>query len=347
MPKTKIITIFNPTKNFGTLNASPIMKNFFFLTIISIVFFSCEGPTPELGSQQIKKSDDVLVIKFTDNRLELNPDISLSNNDVIAISYNIKKSADGNKPVKMAVYITESNETQGLLLLDNIKLKDVDEQTRSLEVSLPAVGPNVFRNFYIDITDNKGKLSRKNVRILPTASEQINSWSGVNLGIQGSILNSRFSSASGDVYAVCDLDSNINLVDITYSTIGSPSTRPTFLSNPRRGALGLPSTVSDKICTNVAASGGTPTFFAPINVPIEFGTVNDLFLKGLVIPNTTQDLVIEAGKIYMFQNTRTTRNGKSVVRKGVIKINTIGNTTTPTGQVLSSGVVNFDVKVQR
>ena len=96
-----------------------------------------------------------------------------------------------------------------------------------------------------------------------------------------------------------------------------------------------------------ATSGGTPTFFAPINVPIEFGTVNDLFLKGLVIPSTTQDLVIEAGKIYMFQHTRTTRNGKSVVRKGVIKINTIGNTITPTGQVLSSGVVNFDVKVQR
>lgn len=323
------------------------MKNFFFLTLISIVFFSCEGPRPEPGSEQIKKSDDVLVIKFTDNRLETNPDITLSNNDVIAISYNIKKSADGNKPVKMAVYITESNETQGILLLDNIKLKDVDEQIRSLEVSLPAVGPNVFRNFYIDITDNKGKLSRKNVRVLPTAAEQINTWSGVNLGVQGSIFNSRFSSASGDVYTVCDLDSNINLVDITYATIGSPSIKPTFLSNPRRGVLGLPTTASDKICTNVAATGGVATFFAPINVPIEFGTVNDLFLRGLLIPNTTQDLVIEAGKIYMFQNTRTTKNGKSVVRKGVIKINSIGNTITPSGQSLSSGVVNFDVKVQR
>jgi hypothetical protein len=167
------------------------------------------------------------------------------------------------------------------------------------------------------------------------------------LGVQGSVVNSRFSSASGDTYSVCDLDSNINLVDITFATIGSPSLRPTFLSNPRRGALGLPSTVSDRFCTNVATTGGAATYFAPINVPIEFGTVNDLFLKGLAIPSTTQDLVIETGKIYMFQNSRITRNGKAIVRKGVIKINAIGNTITPTGQVLSSGIANFDVKVQR
>jgi hypothetical protein len=111
--------------------------------------------------------------------------------------------------------------------------------------------------------------------------------------------------------------------------------------------LGLPVTVSDKICANIAAAGGTPTFYAPINVPIEFGTVNDLYLKSLAIPNTTQDLVIEVGKIYMFQNTRTTKDGKSVVRKGVIKINSISNSITTTGQTLNSGVVNFDVKVQR
>ena len=106
-------------------------------------------------------------------------------------------------------------------------------------------------------------------------------------------------------------------------------------------------TASDKNCANVNASGGTTTFFAPINVPIEFGTVNDLFLKGLSIPNTTQDLAIETGKIYMFQNTRTTKDGKSVVRKGVIKINSISNATTSTGQTIASGMVNFDVKVQR
>ena len=311
------------------------------------MIFACKGPTPEPGSEPITKPDGKLEIKFTDAKLETDKTITLSNNDIMSISYTIKKSADGSRPVKMAVYVTENPETAGILLLDNIKLKDADDQIRCLEVSLPAVGTNIFRNFYVLITDNRGKISLKNISILPTGAKQITSWSGINLGVQGSIFNSRFSSATGDIYTPCDLDSNINFVDITYAAIGSPSLKPTLLSNPRRGALGLLTTASDKICTNVNASGGVPTFFAPINVPIEFGTVNDLFLKGLSIPNTTQDLAIEAGKIYMFQNTRTTKDGKLVVRKGVIKINSINNAVTSTGQTIASGLVNFDVKVQR
>ncbi len=323
------------------------MKNIFALTIVSLLIFACKGPTPEPGSELIVKPDGKLDIKYTDARLETSPTTILSNNDVLAVSFTIRKSADGSRPVKMAVYVTENPEMKGILLLDNILLKNADEQTKSLEISLPAVGTNIFRIFYVDITDNKGKFSRKILNLTPNGTDQITAWANVNLGIQGSILNSRFSSATGDVYAVCDLDSNLNFVDITYAAIGSPSLKPTLLSNPRRGALGLPTTASDKICGNVNASGGSPTFFAPINVPIEFGTVTDLFLKGLAIPNTTQDLAIEAGKIYMFQNTRNTNNGKSVVRKGVIKINSISNTITSTGQTIASGVVNFDLKVQR
>lgn len=328
-------------------NASANMKNIYFLTIISTLIFACKGPTPEPGSEQIKSPDGALVIKLTDDKLEANPSVTLSNNDVISISYNIKKSSDGSRPVKMAVFITESPETRGILLLDNVKLKDVDEQTKSLELSLPEVGVDIYRNFYIDITDSKGKISRKNVRILPTGAEQIVAWANVNLGVQASNTSPRFSSATGDVYTTCDLDSNLNFVDITFANIGSPSIKPTILSNPRRAALGLGVTVSDKVCTNVSVPGGTPTFYAPINVPIEFGTVNDLFLKGLAVPNTTQDLVIEAGKIYMFQNTRITKDGKTIIRKGVIKINSISNFTSPTVGTIASGLVNFDVKVQR
>jgi hypothetical protein len=323
------------------------MKNIFALSIISLLIFTCKGPTPEPGSEQILKPDGKLEIKYTDARLETSPTIILSNTDFLAVSFNIKKSADGNRPVKMAVYVTENPEMKGILLLDNIQLKNADVQTKSLEISLPQVGTNIFRIFYIDITDNKGKISRKILNVTPSGIDQITTWANINLGIQGGILNSRFSSATGDVYTVCDLDSNLKFVDITYAAIGSPTLKPTFLSNSRRGTLGLLTTASDKICTNVNASGGSPTFFAPINVPIEFGAVSDLFLKGLSIPNTTQDLAIEVGKIYMFQNTRTTKEGKPVIRKGVIKVNSISNVITSTGQSITSGVVNFDVKVQR
>ena len=325
------------------------MKNIFILTlIISAVIFSCQGPTPEPGSEPIKDPDGALVVKFTDSRLEgVSPDITLSNDDIFSISVNIKKAPDGSKPVKMAIYITESYLIRGVLLLDNIKLKEIDEQTKSVELSLPPAGNNIFRIIYMDITDNKGKISRKAANILPTQYKQIISWNNIILGSQTSTLPSRFSSATGDVYATCDLDSNLNFVDITYATIGSPSIKPTFLSNPRRVALGLGITASDKNCANVSVLGGTPTFYAPINVPVEFGSVSDLFLKNLFIPATTPDLVIEAGKIYMFQNTRVTKDGKTVVRKGIIKINSINNYFPTTGGNIVSGVVNFDVKVQR
>ncbi|MBC7408529.1 MAG: hypothetical protein H7339_09090 [Arcicella sp.] len=326
------------------------MKNIFILTliIINVVIFSCKGPTPEPDSEPIKDPDGALAIKFTDSRLEgVSPDIMLSNDDIFAISVNIKKAPDGSKPVKMAIYVTETFSIRGILLLDNIKLKEIDEQTKSIELSLPSAGTTIYRIVYMDITDNKGKISRKAVNIIPTASAQIISWANVNLGLQTSNLQSRFSSLTGDVYTTCDLDSNLNFVDITYATINSTSVKPTILSNPRRGALGLGVTASDKICTNVSVAGGTPTFYAPINVPIEFGTVNNLFLKNLLIPSTTQDLVIEAGKIYMFQHTRVTKDGKTVIRKGVIKINTISNYFPTTGGNIVSGLVNFDVKVQR
>ncbi len=325
------------------------MKNIIILiVIINAVIFSCKGPTPEPDSTPIKEPNGALVVKFTDSRLEgVSPDITLSNDDIFAISINIKKAPDGSKPVKMAVYITEAFAKRGILLLDNIKLKEIDEQTKSIELSLPPIGTTIHRIIYIDITDNKGKISRKAANIFSTASEQIISWTNINLGLQSSNLPSRFSSSTGDIYTTCDLDSNLNFVDITYATIGSSSIKPTFLSNPRRGALGLGVTASDKICTNVSVAGGTPTFYAPINVPIEFETVNNLFLQGLSIPNITQDLAIEAGKIYMFQNLRVTKNGKTVVRKGVIKINTISNYFPTTGGNIVSGLVNFDVKVQR
>jgi hypothetical protein len=323
------------------------MKKIFILTLLSTIILSCKGPTPEPGDEPLPNVDGKLLIKFADARLEQKNEMTLSNNDVLSISYNIKKAVDGSKPVKIAVYLTDDIAKRGVLLLDNVRLKDLDEQTRSLEISLPQAGTSIIRAFYIDVTDSNNKITRKGLSIFSSGAEQISTWTNVNVGVLGSTIGSRFSSATGDVYTTCDLDSNLNFVDITYGTIGSPSIRPTFLSNPRRAALGLGVTASDKICTNISTAGGIATYYAPINVPIEFATVNDLFLKNLAIPSTTQDIVVEAGKIYMFQNSRTTRDGKTVTRKGVIRVNTIGNATSTTGSTIVSGLVNFDVKVQR
>jgi len=323
------------------------MKNIFILTLIYSLFWSCSGPDPEPGDAPLPAANGKLTVKFTDSRLETKPDITLSNNDVISISFNIKKGSDGGKPVKMAAYVTNNPEKIGTLLLDNIRLKNTDEQTRSLELTLPSVGTTVYRIFYVDITDDKGNISRKGINLIPSAIDQISSFSNINLGVQTSNNATRFSATTGDLYTACDLDSNLNFVDISYATIGSPSIKPTFLSNPRRSALGLGNTATDKNCSGVLTNGGTTVYYAPTNISIDWITVSDIVLNNLAIPTTTQDLAIEAGKIYMFQHTRTTRDGKNVTRKGLIKVNTISNTTSTSGNTLTSGLVNFDVKIQR
>jgi hypothetical protein len=325
------------------------MRNIF--SLISIYIFlsllACKGPTPEPGDDPLLVADSKLLVRFTDAKLESKPELTISNDEILSISFNIRKGADGAKPVKMAVYITGNPDKVGTLLLDNIKLKNVDEQTRSLELSLPSVGTNISRVFYVSITDDKGKVIRKALNVLSSINKQIVSWSNVTLGVQASTTPSRFSTTTGDIYTVCDLDSNISFVDITYATIGSPSIRPTLVSNPRRGALGLGVTISDRVCSNVSTANGTPTFFAPTNTPIDFTNANDFILKNLAIPTTTQDLIVEAGKIYMFQHTRTTRDGKAVTRKGLIKINSISNAVATNGATITQGLVSFDVKMQR
>lgn len=322
------------------------MKKYVILTVLSIIIFSCAGPTPEPGDEPLNMADGKLFIKFTDPKLEAKNNVTIAKDEILAVSINIKKAIDGSLPLKMSAYITDNAEKKGILMLDNIRLKNTDDQTQSLEVVLPEVGITVSRIFYIEITDSKGKITRKAMSIMPFGTKQISAWSNITLGVQGSGFPSRFSSTTGDLYTACDLDSNINFVDITYATIGSPSIKPTILSNPRRAALGLGNIASDKNCANVMVAGGTTTYFAPLASIIDFTNVNDFVLANLVVATTTQEIAVEAGKFYVFQHTRTTRDGKTVVRKGVLKVNSLNPTYTSSGATLSWGLMNMDIKMQ-
>jgi hypothetical protein len=321
------------------------MKKYLFLIVSIIAVCSCAGPTPEPGDEPLNVAEGKLMIKFTDPKLEAKNNITIAKDEILAISFNIKKATDGSSPVKMSVYITDNAEKKGMLLLDNIRLRSVDEQTQSIEVVLPEVGITVSRVFYIEIVDTKGKITRKALAITPSASKQISAWSNVVMGVQGSILPVRFSAATGDLYSVCDLDSNINFVDITYATIGSPSIKPTLLANPRRGALGLSNTAIDKNC-NTLITGGTTTYFAPLASVIDFTNVNDFVLSNLAVATTTQEIAVEVGKLYVFTHTRTTKDGKKVTRKGVLKVNSIAAATTSSGASVPLGLINMDIKMQ-
>jgi hypothetical protein len=323
------------------------MTKYFILTILSIFTLSCAGPTPEPGDEPLNVAEGKLIIDFTDPKLKAKNSIPIAKNEILAVSFNIKKATDGSLPVKLSAYITDNSEKKGILLLDNIRLKNKDDQTQSLEIVLPETGLTVTRVFYIEVTDSKDKITRKALEITPSGIKQISAWSNVTLGVQGSIVPSRFSSATGDLYSACDLDSNVNFVDITYATIGSPSIKPTILSNPRRAVLGLGNIASDKNCASVVAAGGTTTYFAPLNSIIDFTNVNDFVLSNLVIPSTTQEIVVEVNKFYVFQHSRVTRDGKTVIRKGVFKVNSLNPTYTSSGATLTWGLINLDIKMQR
>ena len=324
------------------------MHKYLTIALLSVSILSCEGPDPESAElTPLTVVDGKMDIKFKDSKLETSKSISLINGEVFALSLSIKKGTDGNKPVKMGAYISSSAELRGTFLC-NFKLKEIDEQTQSMEVILPEAGLTISRVFYVEITDNKGKFTRKFLNVLPSSTKQISTWSNIILGVQNSSFPARFSSATGDAYIACDLDSNINFVDITYATIASPSLKPTILSNTRRAALGLGNTATDKNCSNVVASGGTTTFFVALpTLPTEFVNLNDFNMKLIEVPTTAQEVVIEAGKFYGFLHSRITKDGKMVSRRGVLRVNSISNAVSTTGATLPFGAINIDVKIQR
>jgi hypothetical protein len=65
------------------------------------------------------------------------------------------------------------------------------------------------------------------------SSKSVASWTGLVLGSQTNNAGSRVSSATGDIYKVCDLAENMKYVDITYAVLPKTGpTTPTLLSIP-------------------------------------------------------------------------------------------------------------------
>jgi hypothetical protein len=184
---------------------------------------------------------------------------------------------------------------------------------------------------HFDVYDNKEKVTRKTLKINVTADGQIATWTGITLGAQKNDLGSRVSSATGDVYAVCDLDSNMKYIDITYVAFGSPVAKATLLSNPERQTLGFSTTANSPICGGVYTGGGTTTYFSLTPSTIDFSTATDAILSGLTISGTAQNIVVEPGKTYIFVNNRK--------KKGLIKITGLEEGI--------SGKITFDIKVQK
>ena len=309
---------------------------YLFLVAIAMCISAC-GVTPDvqpvLEDFSLPVADGKLDITFTDATLNVtNPNVVAASGDNVNVSLVIKKTASSEKPRIMRVFVADQpNYRKSTQPLFEIKLKNRDEQTQTIDFTVSATTGKTYLHF--DVYDNNEKVTRKTLIINISKDAQVASWQNITLGAQNNALGSRVSSATGDIYTVCDLDSNIKYVDITYAAFGSPTARPTLLSNPERQNLGFSTSIpaSNTVCGGGSTAGGTPTYFVEAPSTTDFIMVDDATLSLLTIPTTSQSIVVEVGKTYAFINGRK--------KKGLVKI------TGLEGGV--GGKISFDIKVQK
>lgn len=309
--------------------------SYLFLAVIAMYITAC-GITPEiqapLEDMTLPLADGRLDITFTDVKLNTDPSVVAASGDNVNVSLVIKKTPTSEKPRIMRVFVSDKANfrTKTDRPLFEIKLKNRDEQTQTIDFTVSATTGKNYLHF--DVYDNNEKVTRKTLVINISADGQIASWIGIVLGAQTNALGSRVASATGDVYAVCDLDSNIRFVDITYAA-DRVTAKPSFFSNPERGKVGFATTVptTNVVCGGTSTGGGTATYFVLAPNTVDFATVTDAQLGALNIPTTAQSIEAETGKIYAFLNGRN--------KKGLIKVNSIVG--------VADGTITFDIKVQK
>ena len=314
--------------------------SYLFLAMIMVFITSC-GVTPEVQpvpeDLSLPLATGTLNLAFTDSVTNKTESTVAANGDNVNVSLLIKKTATGGRPKILRVFVTDKPNYRGKtdLPLFEIALKNRDEQTQTIDYGIPlTTGAKVYIHF--DVYDNSDKVTRKTLVVSVSANAQIASWQGITLGAQSNAAASRFASATGDLYKVCDLDSNmvnIGFVDITYAAIGSPTAKATLLSNPQRTTLKLSTTIpaSNTVCGGGSTAGGTATYFTAAPSSVDFATATDAILGALSVPETNQDIIVEAGKVYSFVNGRK--------KKGLIRILSVVEGT--------AGLIRFDIKVQK
>ena len=309
--------------------------SYLFLAIIAMYITAC-GITPEIQAPledlTLPVADGTLDVAFTDSLTNKTGTVTAASGDNVNVSVIIKKTATAGKPKIMRVFIATQPNFRGKTdaPLFEIDLKNRAEQTQTIDYTVSPTTGKVY--IHCDVYDNNNKVTRKTLIVNVSAEAQIASWKAVVLGAQNNAAASRFASATGDLYKVCDLDSNIRYVDITYAA-DRVTAKPSFFSNPERGKVGYATTVpaSNAVCGGTSTGGGTATYFVLAPNTIDFTTVTDAQLGALTIPATAQSIVAETGKIYAFLNSRS--------KKGLIKVNSIVGA--------ADGTITFDIKVQK
>ena len=318
------------------------LSNLFLALLVALV--SACGVTPDIQPTTVDNTLPAatggLDVTFTDPTINATSSVVAANGDNVNVSLLIKKTASGGKPRILRVFVetTANYRPANATPLFEIKLKNKDEQTQTVEYTVSPTSGKVYIHFDVydntstDANSTSANVTRRTLVVNVSSQAQIASWPSITLGAQSNVAGSRVTSATGDIYKVCDLDSNMKYVDITYASVGSP-VKSTLMSNPARSASFSLSTVATATdCSGSYTGGGSATYFAVAPTAVDFATADDLTLGALSISNTApQFIAIEAGKVYAFLNGR----GK----KGLIKVNSVVAGV--------AGTVSLDIKVQK
>ncbi|MDH4460734.1 MAG: hypothetical protein QE277_04885 [Flectobacillus sp.] len=330
------------------------MKKISYLLLAFVVAFitSC-AVTPDVQPTTVDNTLPVanggLDISFTDATINSTNSVVAASGDNVNVSLLIKKTALGGKPRIMRVYVSDqaNYRATGATPLFEIKLKNKDEQTQTIDYTVSPSSGKVYIHFDVydntstsdDVTKSGINVTRKTLVVNVSTTGQIASWAGITLGGQGNSAGSRLASATGDVYKVCDLDSNMKYIDITYAS-NRTTDAPQLLSNPARATQGYATVVAstNTECGGTSTAGGIATIFQAAPTGTDFDGATDATLGALSITASTQSIAVATGKVYMFQ-----RGSGSNLRKGLIRVNTI----TPVSNIYANGTITFDIKVQK
>lgn len=311
---------------------------FALLMLVSFSFLTSCGNEPDpLPTEELPEANGTVKISFR-NIPGTEPSINAAPGDLLVVSVLMEKSPDGARPQKLRIYETTTLNTRGTQVkveggntAGTIDLRNVDSQTKTIEYTVPS-NANGKIYLYFEVDESQDKFSRKVLTINVGNTAGVDAFTNITLGAQNNAAASRMSSATGYVYAACEVEANINYIDITYASTGI--TTNYLSSNPARFQAPINLTVKTRDCGaegTIATDGGTPTYFA-VATAADFDNATDASLTAINFPTSApQYIIVQGGLYYAFKNSK----GKV----GVIKVNSLTGGAT--------GTINIDVKVQR
>lgn len=317
---------------------------FAILAFTSLTFFTgcgedTEDPSVDKALEPLPADNGTVEITFTNFPNTGTATVSAAPADVVSVSVRIRKTPTGSRPQKLRIWEATQLNTRGTQVGSTIDLRNVDDQTKTVDYTVPTSTGTKY--LYFEVDESGDKFQRRLLQVNISGSATIAEWTGITLGAQANANGSRVASATGDVYRACDIAENIRFVDITYALLPpSVQTTPTLLSNPQRATEGLSTTVpsSNTECANQTTGGGRNTYFSgTIATGVNYDTADDAALNALNVPTSgagaSQKITVQNGGTYAFVNS----DGK----KGLIKVTSINTNST------DGGTITLNIKVQR